>query len=378
MRCYALLFLVAISGAALPVGIADDHSDVRFFDDDQINCGSAAVRVPRGYLIHSASVAAPDPSGILKHDFLAALKELNRFSRGGTIVKLHICISPDAFTEETITQFIADQWILGDAPAITIVEASGGAEITLDAVWHSDSSELSNLAPSDGVLSPDCDILHLSGRAASGELTEATSGTMEQLFAVLGGLGADRESVVQIKAFIQPIDQREIVEQTIIESFGDLPVPPIVFVQWTSASRATEIELIAEAPGKTDNTESTSYYIPPGDKPSPVFSRVGRIHGDEVIFIGGIAGTTNKSATVEVSTLYDGLKRVAAAAGTDLRHFAKATYYVSEDGASAALNEQRPGLYDPARPPAASKVQVPGVGISNRGIAIDMVAAPSD
>jgi len=377
-RSLVLLTVLVISGTCCARSLAKDSPELQFFKDEQVTNGSAAVRVNRGYLIHSASVSAAKPSGNLDGDLSAALDVLEKSSRGGTMIKLHICIAPDVFSGDTVSRFLAKRWPNGNAPVTTIVEASGGADVTLDAVWHSNSSELADLAPSDGVLSPNVDILQLSGRAASGELAEATSGTMEQLFAVLRGLGADRENVVQIKAFIQPIDQREIVGQTIKDSFEELPVPPIVFVQWTSASRATEIELIAEAPGKTDNAESTSYYTPPGDKSSPVYSRVGRIHGDEVIFIGGIAGTTNKTATEEVSTLYEGLKRIAAAAGTDLHHLAKATYYVSDDGASAALNEQRPGLYDPARPPAASKVQVPGVGITDRGIVIDMVAAPSD
>ena len=43
------------------------------------------------------------------------------------------------------------------------------------------------------------------------------------------------------------------------------------------------------------------------------------------------------------------------AAGSDLRHLVKATYYVTDEDASRALNELRPKFYDPARPPAASK-----------------------
>ncbi len=351
------------------IGQESRDSVIRFFKDDQVAIGSAAVRLKRTFLVHSSSHKG--------NNFVTALGELEKSSVAGTIVKLHICIEPGSESLDAIAQAVSNRWP-ENAPAVTVVEAFSGAPVSLDAVWQSDSPENAELSPSDGVLSPERDIIHVSGRAAGGELVEATSGTMEQLFDVLRGIGADRESVVQIKAFIQPIDQLEVVRETISHSFRDLPVPPIVFVQWASASRATEIELVAEAPDQQEIEETISYHTPAGDKPSPVFSRVARVHGDEVIYIGGIVGTTNESGTGEVTTLYEGLKRVAALAGTDLRHLAKATYYVSDDGASTALNELRPSLYDPARPPAASKVQVPGVGISGRGILIDMIAAPSD
>jgi hypothetical protein len=82
------------------------------------------------------------------------------------------------------------------------------------------------------------------------------------------------------------------------------------------------------------------------------------------------------SGEQEVKTLYDGLKRISAASGTDLRHFAKATYYVSGNDSSQALNALRPHYYDPKRPPAASKVAVDGVAVAGRTMLIDMVAAP--
>lgn len=60
--------------------------------------------------------------------------------------------------------------------------------------------------------------------------------------------------------------------------------------------------------------------------------------------------------------------------GSDVRHLVKATYYVSDDGASKPLNVIRQKYYDPKRPPAASKATVPAVGVPDRSIAIDMIA----
>ncbi|MCA9099021.1 MAG: hypothetical protein KDA36_11565, partial [Planctomycetaceae bacterium] len=60
--------------------------------------------------------------------------------------------------------------------------------------------------------------------------------------------------------------------------------------------------------------------------------------------------------------------------GSDLKHLVKATYYCSHDSTSGALNAVRPDYYDPARPPAASKAIVPGVGHPERRITLDMIA----
>jgi enamine deaminase RidA (YjgF/YER057c/UK114 family) len=68
------------------------------------------------------------------------------------------------------------------------------------------------------------------------------------------------------------------------------------------------------------------------------------------------------------------LQQVLAAAGSDMSHLAKATYYVSEDNAAHALDKVRPEFLDPSRPPAASKVMVHGVGQPGRTVTMDMIA----
>ena len=52
----------------------------------------------------------------------------------------------------------------------------------------------------------------------------------------------------------------------------------------------------------------------------------------------------------------------------------KATYYITDEDASRALNELRPKYYDPARPPAASKATVAGVDPAGRNVTLDMIA----
>ncbi len=397
LKSWGVLLLTVGLTFATGAGQAQEMSPpAAFFQDEQAAFGSAAVRVRRGHLVHSGSVSAKDPSGDLAKDFSSALDELANFmptrdydgELRETLVKLHICVDPKTYSAAAIASVMAKRWPDGDAPATTMVLASGGQAVVVDAVWQVEpinpkqatvgwAKAFDEQFPaSTGVLSPMRDIIHVSGRAASGELTEAAAGTMVELFDVLKGIGGDRTDVVQVKAFIQPIDRLNEAEQAIAASFDGVDLPPIVFVEWISPSRATEIELIATAPERKEHAESTSYYTPSADKASPVYSRVGRIHGSEVVFIGGITGTKGDTGVGEVATLYDGLKRISAATGTDLRHFVKATYYVSGNEASTALNTLRPNYYDPKRPPAASKVTVPGVGQAERGILIDMVAAP--
>ncbi len=76
-------------------------------------------------------------------------------------------------------------------------------------------------------------------------------------------------------------------------------------------------------------------------------------------------------------SIFSQLDTILTQSGSDLRRLAKATYYVSDDDPSAQLNKLRPEFYDPERPPAASKAMVRGVGHPDRGITIDMIAAPT-
>jgi hypothetical protein len=71
------------------------------------------------------------------------------------------------------------------------------------------------------------------------------------------------------------------------------------------------------------------------------------------------------------------MEEVLAKAGGDLRHLAKATYYVTGPDAVKKMGELRPRYYDPKRPPAASLAVVQGTGRLNKTVAMDMIAIPS-
>jgi enamine deaminase RidA (YjgF/YER057c/UK114 family) len=69
------------------------------------------------------------------------------------------------------------------------------------------------------------------------------------------------------------------------------------------------------------------------------------------------------------STLFD--------AGSSYRHLAKATYYLVDPPARAALGEIRDVYYDPTRPPAASALEVTSLGHPGRAALIDLIAVPA-
>ncbi len=53
----------------------------------------------------------------------------------------------------------------------------------------------------------------------------------------------------------------------------------------------------------------------------------------------------------------------------------KATYYVTDNASSRLLGTIREELYNPRRPPAASKALVKGVGKNGHSLMLDMIAA---
>jgi enamine deaminase RidA (YjgF/YER057c/UK114 family) len=116
------------------------------------------------------------------------------------------------------------------------------------------------------------------------------------------------------------------------------------------------------------------YLATPSLPASPVYSRVARVNRGDLVFLSGLFGAEGTSGAAQVEAIFDAMIAVLGESGSDLDHLAKATYYVSEDDSSRALNDLRPNYYDPKRPPAASKAQVPGVGIEGYSITVDMIA----
>lgn len=344
--------------------------------------GTAAVVVQRGALgfTKQCLVSHPDSDEGVR-ELIRELSALVSEAGGGRqdIVKLNLYASEKVYaTLPKRSAFLAEFWEKDRIPAITIVpsELPGEATVGGDAVFNLEGQSQSNIGV--GVIPAEDDIVFVSGKASSGELEFAVGDTMRELMVVLESLGLGEEDVIQVKAFLQPMQEWEVVQDTIVAGFTGRAAPPSVYVHWNSASRATEIELIARASRSENTKERISYFTPPGEKGSPVYSRVALIHAQEVVFFGGVVADTSLSALEETEFVFRRLKATIEASGSSLLHLAKATYYVGNDEVSRALNELRPRYYDPARPPAASKVGVPSVGPPNRNLLIDLIGVTKD
>jgi enamine deaminase RidA (YjgF/YER057c/UK114 family) len=219
----------------------------------------------------------------------------------------------------------------------------------------------------------------VSGQAdPDADLALATRKTLEGLSATLKFVGSDRSQVVRLKAFMQPMTaaSRAAIEREVSAFFGGKDVPPLSLVEWRSSpNQPIEIEVVAASREAVD--VPVEYLTPPALKASPLFSRVARVNEGPVIYVSGLYGLSATTGAAQVETIFDKLAAVLSEAGSDFRHLAKATYYVSDEAASRALNDLRPRYFDPKRPPAASKAFVAGVGLEQRTVTLDMIAVPT-
>ena len=220
--------------------------------------------------------------------------------------------------------------------------------------------------------------VYIAGQAEKGkDLAEMTRKTLESLVATLKHLGLGLDDVVQVKSFIGPITAVDEAEREIAEVFkAQSFVPPLAFVEWTTAP-SIEIEILAA--GKTGNVagdDPVEFVTPPGMTASPVYSRVARMAAGPTIYISGLYGSSSGNGEAETLEIFGAMEKLLEKTGSDFRHLVKATYYVATDEASAKLNELRPRFYDPKRPPSASKAPVAGTGLAGKTITLDMIAAP--
>lgn len=228
----------------------------------------------------------------------------------------------------------------------------------------------------DVAVLPCGEAVYVSGMSAKGDMATATAETMGKLMKTIGHLGLKCDQVVQLKAFVGSMDEADSIRQQMSKAFSGQTAPPAVLVEWTSTG-SIEIEMIVAAGPRTSDpqpSETVSYFTPPGDKASPVYSKVACVHGGRRVYISGLYSAQPGDGTAQVNDVFATLKSIAEESGTDMRHLVKATYYVSDNDPSGMLNKLRPTYYDPKRPPAASKAMVRGVGMADRSLTIDMIA----
>lgn len=219
---------------------------------------------------------------------------------------------------------------------------------------------------------------YVSGQAEPGTLPEATKKTLESLSRTLKEYGRSDADIVQLKCFLTPMESAGLVKDEIVKHFAGQRIPPVSYVEWKS-SAPIEIELVAWGGAAAEKlpADPIEYLTPTGFKASPLYCRVAHIHGGGTIYFSDLFADSKADTAAQVQQPFDRLKLLLEKTGSDFKHLAKATYYVTDDEVSKAHNEIRPKFYDPARPPAASKAVVVGTGTEGVRYVMDMIAVPS-
>ncbi len=398
--CWVTLVLMILSASELCTAVhaADVASGftIERFPSTTVDGTLIAVRVRNASLAHTTQLFptvtdSNDAAGQIS-SLLDRLQAVLR--KGGAtpkeLVKLNVYVR-DSSVRTAFLKALSS-WASDAQPAVAFVATplpKENAVVALDAVFVTplvsktegpyfvadEKQEGEDTSARSRVLPPG-DVIYVSGQAAAGELAEATTETLDGLLKTIEALGLDRSHIVQVKTFMKPMSEADVVNYQIAEFFSEIRVPPVSHVEWLSGSRPIEIEIVVWAPPNAAD-ETVSYFTPDWMKSSPVFSRVARIHGNDRVYVSGLEAESPGDGESQVRSLFQTLQRTLTAAGSDLRHLAKATYYVSDADASGQLNALRPSYYDPARPPAASKAMVADVGMAERTISVDMVAAPA-
>jgi enamine deaminase RidA (YjgF/YER057c/UK114 family) len=384
-RSLAVLFLVLFTLDSR--AMAGPIREVR--PDDTTGTSAAAVVDGAANLAYTeqimpidadGKVIAPDQAGDQAAAVLDRLESTLKDGRSGLdqLVKVDVYLArPDALPafQKAFTRKMAGK----ARPAVSYVVGAlsrPGALVAVDAIAV---TSLSDTRPGGRVaVLPAGPRVFVSGQAdPDGDLAAAARKTLEGLSATLKFVGSDRSQVVRLKAFMQPMTaaSRAAIEREVSAFFGGKDVPPLSLVEWRSSpNQPIEIELVAA--GRQPVDVPVEYLTPPALKASPLFSRVARVNAGPVIYVSGLYGLTATTGAAQVETIFDKLAAVLSEAGSDFRHLAKATYYVSDEAASRALNDLRPRYFDPKRPPAASKAFVAGVGLEHRSVTLDMIAVP--
>lgn len=401
MRTVFLLAVVSLCVPAVAFS-ADDgaaaQKKTKHFGNEPIFGGAQAVVTEDVALFHTSQMLPLDFDGKLvganaTEQASMILKNIGSLTNQldsrdvARLIKLNLYVPNEAVANE-LRPFLRTQFQKNQLPAISLVQTRlhrPGALVTMDAVviafrpdqhglkevlinnWHANKTAILPRGPR----------VYISGQAEKGmDLADATSKTLTSLKQTLQHLGSEIKDVAHVKCFLTPMADVAKVEAEVDKFFRPNPVPPCVFVEWQS-TLPIEIELIAAARPNPESRQPLEFITPPGMTASPVFCRVVRVNDPHMIFVSGLFSREAGDGAAQVNDVFAQLQEILKASGSDLRHLAKATYYVSDNDASAKLNELRPKFYDPQRPPAASKAQVFGVGMSNRSLTLDMIAVPA-
>lgn len=373
---------------------------LRSIGGDRASGVARAVVVEEGALVHTALMFPEDREGRLQGGadagaqaarVLANIEIALREARTSLdfLVRLHVYVA-DASVTPRIDRVLADRFGgRRTPPAVTFVEREmprAGTLVAMDAMdaiaataWRAAPGAARRLTvaalpqrtgrASHAAVQPPGPFVVVSGRAARGEFEPAIRETLAQLRRDLETVGLTFDHVVQVKSFLGDMRSEQRLEEIIAGAFAGSRVPPQVVAEWRQETTPAEIEIVATAP-RTDGRRTRVEHVEPI---AGRYSRIARVNDGQPVFISGLYGGSI-DPVAQVDEMFAELQRVLQAAGSDIRHLVKATYYVSDTAADGRINAIRPTIYDPERPPAASKLRVRGTGRPGRASTFDMIA----
>ena len=372
------------------------NDQIQRIDQEKQPGSSTAVVVHRERLIHTGQIfplaAADDAKASIVDQLASVMDQAMKSLAGvhaGSVVKLNLYVTSESVATEVLTAL--PKYFPENQPAVSLVVTklpSPTMDIGADFISVVADKDQPVVARSSrmGEL-PEGSRIYVSGQAEQDmSLAVATRKTLESLRKTLVFLGRSDADIVQLKAFIQPMQDWKIVQAEVDAFYDGQPGVPLILVEWKSGSTVPiEIELIAAGGKPPADAPSMEYLTPPGMTTPTIYCRVCRINHPGTIYVSGLYSAhdrtkhpdTAANGDLEVESVFAQLKDVLAKADSDFEHLAKATYYVSSDAASASLNKLRPGYYNPQRPPAASKAVVESVGVPSLGLTMDMIAVPN-
>ena len=337
-------------------------------DGKLVGEGSAEQQIEQ-VLVNLETVLGATGSGLNK------LVRLNIYAdspQTADLLRVQLSQRLDTAAGPAITSVVSP---LPDPQARIAVDAVAIAEDNGDAVALLQCDPLARDQDcADAAVMPRGGVVYLSGQPDKSPRIEATTKSLSALLEIIDQLKLERSQIVQLKVFIDSATSADEVRREVIRMFPGQLAPPVVFVEWI-ASAPIEIEMIAHLP-LTDSlpADPLRFYTPPGVKASPTFSRVAVVDTERQIYVSGLSGRAAGDGESQVRDVFTQLQQILSETDSDLKHLAKATYYVSDEDASTMLNKLRPDFYDPDRPPAASKVMVHGAGQAERTLTLDMIA----
>ncbi|MDB6125679.1 MAG: Endoribonuclease [Pedosphaera sp.] len=392
---WGLIVVLAVQSTICQISHGEQKPKfIQCLESDKTTGSSKAVIVDDVPLAHTAQILPVNKKGEISGNAEAQIKQVMANvgealkvadSTWEQVVKINVYVSRVEMVTK-VEEACAQKFKGSRKPAVSFVMGNlthTDALVAMDAIGTVTTGQnpqsvkrLGVHKTADAAVLPAGGKFYVSGQAKNDKLPEATRKTLESLEATLNFLGTGRSNVVQLKAFVQPISDKAVVESEIIKFFGSELAPPVVYVEWSSPTNTPiEIELIAsEGTASKKGTDSVDFSTPPGMIPSKVYSKVAHVNHGKMIYLSGLYGKKSSDGAGQPREIFGTLGDVLKKTGSDFDHLVKATYYVSDNEASNKLNEFRPEFYNPERPPAASKAMVKGVGMMGKTITVDMIA----